>query len=188
MKKLWLGLFSLGLLMSASVNAGVLSFDFSYVSETPNSDAQINGVIVFDEDLFGDGSALIGNFTPVVSLNLFVSGTAARDGAYDMSNYINIVFDTAGTSLDLSKELVGQQLNNGNNFGECPFGECGDFNLFAADQNTAPSGFWYFLLADEVGGEVFMLDSFKATTVSEPGTIALFCLSIFCLVGLRRRA
>jgi PEP-CTERM motif len=110
----------------------------------------------------------------IQDLTLTVSGASSGNGAFTLSDFQGAFWNTAGMTLDLGQQLVGQ-----GGWGST----AGDFNLFnAAGSPSAPNGEELFLLAADGGtGDEMNLTSFIAAP--EPGSLSFVLLGA-CLIGL----
>jgi hypothetical protein len=111
----------------------------------------------------------------ISALSLTVSGASgAGNGTFGLSDFSpgsnsnQFAWSTGGTTLDLTKQLVGQTTSGGP-WGTCFDGTCGDFNLFGS--GTAPVGTNFFTLttySNSIAGQAMVLTSFAPV----PGPIA----------------
>ncbi len=159
----------LGLLLSAtSVCAAPVTFNFTF--DDPNSTAQAVGSITFEDTLLAN-PGVNDFFLPdpaVLALNVTVSGSAAGNGTFTMADFVEVVFDTDGATLDLGSQLVGQVTPDSSIWGT-PDGNSGDFNFFsfapksrperynqqgnAPTGSNAPNGVFYFTLGANGGND-----------------------------------
>lgn len=151
---------------------------------TTNS-ATITGSITFESTLLanpGNNNFSLPN-PAVLALNATVSGAAAGNGTYGLSDFAGVVFRTNGGTLDFSQQLVGQP-TSGSPWGT-PDGNGGDFNLFAVNTGTGPVGEFYFTLcANKGSGDCTQLVSaINAAAVAVP-TPALNRWTLAALAGL----
>ena len=141
----------------------------------------------------------------ILDLSFTVTGSAANDGTYDLSDYASVVFQTNGGTLDLSRELIGQTTND-EPWGTAAFGAAGDFNLFAnqgGDQRipdsytglggggAIPNGCWFFTLC--TSNDSMLLVSFGPSLppapvpFTQPWSLGLVLMGMLTLVWMRRR-
>lgn len=175
---------------SSAVQAQLATFDLSYSGASYGNNAVAAGTITINEALFnnpGRNDQNGGSILPrpgnkfVTALTLTVSGASSGNGTFTLSDFGDIILDTNGGTLDLTKELVGQP-TSGDPFGT-PNGNGGDFNLLNRDQNTgivanpnAPNAFFFSLSTEGGSGDILALTSFRPAApaaVPEPGSVAL---------------
>jgi hypothetical protein len=190
-KCLLAGIMSIGLVSTAFADVITLDIQASGL----RSNAAATGFLTFDTALL----PTIGNtfvqtpLSPAVS-NLHLTITGAADGGngiFGLSDFSSISFSTPST-LDFSKQLIGQVLTNGCTYGtstgDCDTGNAGDFNLFAAANSTAPNGTYYFQLTAATGEVLLITSLLPEATVPEPTTVVLLSLGLLGVAASRRKS
>jgi hypothetical protein len=146
-----------------------VTFQFTFCSSV-NTGASARGYITFNGALMSN--PFTGNLSipgpEILDLSVTVSGAAAGNGTYGMSQFSNIAWDSNGGTMNFGAELVGQP-TNGLPWGSVPSeSEAGDFNLFPAGGSpdaptgalyapggppptNVPLGTWYFTLSANGG-------------------------------------
>ncbi len=151
-----------------TANAAEQNFALTY---SGNSGGSITGNITIEDSLlrnpnifanryYSSGSAFDGAFT---ALSLTVTGGV--NGAFTLADFDPIAFDTAGGTLDLSQELVGQ-LVAGKTWGV----DAGDFGLYSGPSSALFAPANYTLLG---GGEFYTLTSFRPLELAEEVLLTL---------------
>jgi hypothetical protein len=129
-------IFTLGLLFAANANAALLSFDLSYsgavFGNSATATATATGTITLDDTILANPGGNLANAAAVgvTAFAITVSGAGSIDGTHTLLDYGNFRFNTAGSTLDLSVELVGQAAGGGTFASTTCTTFCGDFNFF----------------------------------------------------------
>mgnify|MGYP006339507021 CR=1 FL=1 len=181
-------LFALGLAF-ANTSAFAAPVTFNFTFDDPASTAQAVGSITFEDTL--------------LALDVTVTGSAAGDGTFTITDFEEVVFDTDGGTLNFGANLVGQPTSD--SIWGTPDGASGDFNLFAAGlpdgaerypqsrpapngkgPNT-PSGVFYFTLGANFGFDEPMVltgMSVPAGPVAPPATLPIGRNAMLLLAGM----
>jgi hypothetical protein len=197
-------LFALGLAF-ANTSAFAAPVTFNFTFDDPASTAQAVGSITFEDTLLANPGAndfLLPN-PAVLALDVTVTGSAAGDGTFTITDFEEVVFDTDGGTLNFGANLVGQPTSD--SIWGTPDGASGDFNLFAAGlpdgaerypqsrpapngkgPNT-PSGVFYFTLGANFGFDEPMVltgMSVPAGPVAPPATLPIGREAMLLLAGM----
>lgn len=180
---------------SASASAAI-TFNMQYSGASFGNTAAAYGTITLDETVLlnpTNGWAMSNLSPTVLSLSLTVTGAGSGNGVFTESDFSSWIWDTAGATLNLATQLVGQSTPT------LPWGTAGligitgtnggDFNLFSVDPNSsAPTGIWYFTLSAS-DGSYMRLTSFTSGAIPEPSTygIVLGGLALAGAIASRRR-
>jgi hypothetical protein len=194
MKLLRYGLIVGLLLLAATAYADVFqTYNLAWSGASFSNGATATGQITLDlTTLPNPGGPAYDMYNDISSLTITVTGASSGNGTWtkaDLAPISNLgtytYWDTGGSALDLTKQLVGQP-TLGNPWGT-PDGISGDFNLFFT--NGGPLGTSYFTLTTDGGTQDSMLlTSFApVSSTPEPGTMALFGSGILGLAGVLRR-
>ncbi|WP_446810691.1 hypothetical protein ACH50O_03680 [Methylomonas sp. 2BW1-5-20] len=147
--------------------AASTSFLLDWSGSIFSNNAEAHGILTVDDALFPNNS--IGGFLvpglEITGLTLTVTGASVGNGSFSLTDYAGFIWDTKGSSLDFSRELVGQSIDGGE-WGK-GYDTGGDFSLLANEGSSAPntSG-WYFRLATANGsGDLLKLTSFRPETL-----------------------
>ena len=163
---------------SASLQAGPITFDLEYSGTSFGNSAVGTGSITFDDANLpnpGVGILLSGTLT-VLDFSITISGTAAGNGAFGLSDYVNFIWVT-NPAVDLGAELISQGgLTNFsilNNVGTHP------------DVPRSVAGL--AIGANSGNGESLLLISMApAAAVPTPSTLLLLSLLLPMLARMRR--
>ncbi len=119
-----------------------------------NNSASAIGLFEFDPSLFAsmNGEQSTKQVGAGFAINsVTVQGAASGNGTFGPTDFSSYYF-SAANPLDTTRELIGQPMSNGFNFGSFSAtggygGPSGDFNLFSSGNNpNAPNGTFYFVL------------------------------------------
>lgn len=191
--KYWL---AIGLLLFAvTAYADVFqTYNLAWSGASFGNDAMATGQITLDlTTLPNPGGPAYDMINDIVSLSITVTGATSGNGTWtktDLAPISNLgtytYWDTGGGALDLNQELVGQPTANGGPWGT-PDGLSGDFNFFFT--NGGPIGTFYFTMTTDGGnGDSMLLTSVSpATSLPEPGTLALMGSGLALFTGAIRR-
>jgi hypothetical protein len=182
------------LLSTGSASAAIVTLNTTWSGASFGNAATATGVFSFDNaalpTIVSQPLINLPN-AAVTALSITISGAAAGNGTFGISNFASIYFQ-ARSALNFGQELIGQIQTNGCAFGtstgRCGNGSGGDFNLFG-NGGGAPTGTYYFQLTT-AGGQNLLVTSMTAATaaVPEPASWALM-IGGFGLIGaaMRRR-
>lgn len=188
---------------ASAVNA--LTFDLAWSGATYGNNATATGSITVDEALFTTANNTAqpldyaGNFFPgstssnwVTDFEITVSGSTngSGNGTFTFTDYDNFVWQTP-SPLDLSQELVGQNVTVGSQWGNISTlpGATGDFNIVSNGMApTAATGIFFFQIATEGGsGDQLALTSFKRVPDEGISMLGLLGIGLATLGSFTRR-
>ncbi len=96
--------------VATSALAAPVTFSFVFTDGT----ARAAGTITLESTLVNPG---VGNYAlpnpAVLALQVTVTGATAGNGTFGIGSFSSVIFDTAGSTLDFSRELVGQTAGAG---------------------------------------------------------------------------
>ena len=167
---------------AANANA-VTTFNIRYSGASFGNNASAVGTVTLDETQLSQQFNFSGFGTAVLGLSLTVNGASSGNGTFTFSDFSSWRWDTNGTTLDYSKELVGQTLQGGHIFGTSDM--YSDFNVFGIN-SSAPSGMSHFVLTTQ-GGMGDALHMTSMSTVPEPSTYGLIGLGALGVAFAARR-
>lgn len=182
----WIGTAMAGCL-AAAVSADVTStFLLEWSGASFGNDARATGIITFADGFPGNpqGQVIYAVGVQVTSIEMTITGANAGNGSYDTADFSSVFWSTAGATLDLSTELVGQSTPGGP-WGIAGLGGAnGEFNLFPVG-NGLPMGAAPFVIRATSGlsADLLALTSFRP--VPAPGAATILALAGFA--GQRRR-
>ncbi|MFM5914602.1 MAG: YDG domain-containing protein, partial [Chakrabartia godavariana] len=120
------------------------------------------GFIDINTSVLDSAGALQSTYQSSDSLTIHsvtVQGATSGNGTFGPADFANFYYFGAANPLDYTKELIGQPMSNGFNFGSFTDGyggPSGDFNVFAANPN-APNGTFYFQLTTSGGDNMALV-------------------------------
>ena len=172
-----------------TAHASTESFDITWSGSPYGNAGSATGEVTLDTALVGTGMIPI---SAVDALTITVRGTVYGDGTFTKADFSRIDF-SAPSTLDLSRELIGQPLSNGHLFGDTD-GLGGDFNVFGIPSVSlhVPTGTGYFqMVPDEYGGNgidpLRVTSIVPVTTVPEAGEAAMSMAGLAVLLACARR-
>ena len=162
----------LGVAASIAV-ANPVQFNFTF--QESGGPASATGYIVLETGLIANPGA--SNYevpsAAVLDLSVTVAGASSGNGTFGLDDFCDVVFDTQGGTLDLTRELVGQPTAGDPWATTVPMrrpsggsGTSGDFNLISCGGGErgsdrypatrgmgsgAPDGVWWFTLGADGG-------------------------------------
>jgi hypothetical protein len=121
----------------------------------------------------------------LTDLSITVSGASLGDGTFTMADFSGMYWDTAGITLNLNAQLVGQTALDAP-WGALQDGSSGDLNFFGSTLG-APLGTTFFTLTTNgFSGDRMVLTS-AADAVPEPATYSLLAFSLLGILTLKRK-
>ena len=181
--------------LATPVFAAQQTFDLAWSGASLGNAASATGEITFDPTAIGSGNQYFFPSTVITNASVTITGAGAGNGTFGTSDLSFAVIFVPST-LDFSKQLVGQALANGSTWGTSTGaggdGAGGDFNLFADRDISpdAPYGTWYFQLTSAGGaGDSMLLTSMAPAAAVPEARNAAMLLAGLGLVGVavRRR-
>lgn len=157
-----------------SVSAHAATFLFTYSGAALGNGATAVGSFDIDDSALQTINAGGPSFGFPPNLTMTITGANGGNGVFTSQNFVTMLFQIP-SPLDLSKDLVGQQLADGTVFGSTG----GQFNFFGISPH-APLGLSRFTLTANNGfGPKMALTSLVAITpVPEPATWAMLILGL----------
>ncbi|AMK74924.1 MULTISPECIES: hypothetical protein [Methylomonas] len=154
----------------SDAQAGILTFSLDYSGLAFGNSTVAKGIISIDDQLIPNpGSSFLdlSDNQIIKALTLTVSNATGGvgNGTFQMTDFDFATWDTAGDTLDFTKQLLGQWTQGGG-WGTATRwdGSAGEFNLYAKTGSNAPTSSGYFTLAtnnDFINGDLLKLVSFK---------------------------
>jgi hypothetical protein len=187
---------SLGIASAAS--ASIITFDIAWSGLAASNNATGTGFFTLDDTKIvkspNGGFSFNPTFpsTAITDLQVTIAGATLGNGTFKLSDFSYLTFSSP-SSLDFSKELIGQSLSNGCKYGittgPCSVGSTGDFNLFTT-KTGVPTGTNYFRLTTQnaAGQNLFVTSIAPRAAVPEPTTVALLSLGLLGVVASRRKS
>lgn len=185
-----------------AAHATLATFNLRWEGTPPGGQpVTATGRITFDTDVLPrrlSGSSYPSISLPhpaVTDLEITVIGSQQGDGTFTLEQYDSLLFFVGGSGLDLSRELIGQVLDNGLVFGPSSLGgvdgASGGFELNNdSGPGSLPESMWWFNIfpAPDADGSQYGLTMVSfAPAVPEPTGAALL-LAGLGLVAARGRA
>jgi hypothetical protein len=169
------------------------TFDVTWSGAAFGGAATATGYITVDSTLPAITPDYSGNdvFLPspdVTALSITITGASSGNGTFGLSDFSDITF-WSPAPLDLTKQLIGQDLGNGCTYGAlgpCGSGLSGDFNVFNTNP-AAPEGFFFFTLETDGGsGDLLAVTSIAPAGVPEPAAWTVMLLGLGMVGGAFR--
>lgn len=150
-----------------------------------------HGLLTIDNALFPNPSNGVAFLTPgveIVDFSLSVlDAISGVTSAYQLNDFDLFVWDSLG-AIDLSQELVGQEIENKGFWGPGSVtGDAGEFSFFAVEGSGAPgsSGSFFQIATAEGQGNVMTLTSFHPVPL--PAAVWLFGSGLCGAITINRR-
>ena len=185
-KSLTFFVFVIGIFDPPSVSADIETLNIQWSGALYGNSAIAGGFISFDTTLLPQigTSGFVGlPDTSITDLGITISGAASGNGSFGLADFYGVSF-ASPSPLDLSTQLIGQQLSTGVTFGALVGdGSAGDFNLFGLSA-SAPIGTGNFTLTTNQGaGDILSVTSI--TTVPLPASWLLMAAGLPLLLSRR---
>jgi hypothetical protein len=163
------------------------TFNLTWSGASFSNGASATGYFTIDTaNLNNPGFTSFSGASGLLGLSITVTGSSVGNGTFGLSDFSTFFINTAGGTLNLNSEWVGQATPVGL-WGAAAFPtNVGDLNMFSNGASAnAPSGSSIFTLLT-AGGDSMLLTSVSA--VPEPETYAML-LAGLCVMGavVRRR-
>jgi hypothetical protein len=182
---------------ASSASAAMQSFDITWSGDAFGDSAVAHGTMTVDTSALPESPTGGFFFFPdsrVQSLTIKVQGAGPGNGKFTLADFTGMSFWTPA-GLDLTQELIGQDLGGGCTYGppggpNCGGGQTGDFNLGTPFHSNAPTGVDYFDLETHGGfhGDQMLVTSIRPhVAVPEPTTWAMTIFGLGLAGAARRR-
>jgi hypothetical protein len=180
-KKIFLAVTAAFLLNSTMAQAEVKTFDFTYSGAKYSNNINITGFITLDTSLITTNYSFI-DMNNIADFGMTVTGANSGNGVFTKSAYAAIFFQST-SPLDFSRELVGQTLSNGRQWGSPEDSQTGSFSFFNSNPSAPMFFYWYELYTN---GKSMTLTSITAA-VPEADTSAMLLMGVGVMGFMARR-
>jgi hypothetical protein len=180
-KKIFLAVTAAFLLNSTMAQAEVKTFNFTYSGAKYSNSAIATGFITLDTDFITSEPQIDLPVNQIVDLGMTVTNSDSGNGVFTKSDFSKIWIHSSGP-LDFSRELVGQTLEYGNQFG---ISMAGSFVLWRSN-SSAPTASYYNEMTTSAG-EKMNLISMSVAAVPEADTSAMLLMGVGVMGFIARR-
>jgi hypothetical protein len=184
-KKIFLAVTAAFLLNSTMAQAEVKTFDFTYSGAKYSNNINITGFITLDTSLITINYSFI-DMNNIADFGMTVTGANSGNGVFTKSAYAAIFFQST-SPLDFSRELVGQVLTDGSQFGVDNAGG-GFFTPWSRINTSAPNTYSVNRLrVPDVFVELVSLSSVPAVPEADSSAMLLMGAGVMGFIARRRK-
>jgi hypothetical protein len=189
--KIFLAVTAAFLLNSTIAQAALKTFNFTFDGAsnigTKNSGIA-TGFVTLDTDFIGTDRMTNIPINQVVDLRMTVTGFGAGlgDGVFTKSDFSQVKFNSI-SPLDFSRQLVGQTLSNGRQWGSPDDSATGSFSFYRSNPSAPMFFYWYELYTNAKTVTLSLLTAVAAVPEADTSAMLLMGAGVMGFIARRRK-
>ncbi len=182
-KKIFLAVTAAFLLNSTMAQAEVKTFNFTYSGQSWGNSAIATGFITLDTDFITSEPQKDLPVNQIVDLGMTVTNSGSGNGVFTKSDFSKIWIHSI-SPLDFSRELVGQALEYGNQFGIS--NSAGNFVLWGSNSSAPTPSYWNQMRTSN-GNDMNLTSLTAAVPEADTSAMLLMGAGVMGFIARRRR-